>query len=99
MNTQKKYAGIIVALVMTVLLLSSCKDFFNPDQEIDITDDKMFTDWYEYRAAEMGLYALQQDMVEQLMILGELRADLLTVTANADADLVEINNFNVSREQ
>ncbi|MFO7371204.1 MAG: RagB/SusD family nutrient uptake outer membrane protein [Bacteroidales bacterium] len=98
MNTQKKYAGIIVAVMMTVLLLSSCKDFFNPDQEIDITDDKMFTDWYEYRAAEMGLYALQQDMVEQLMILGELRADLLTITNNADADLVEIHNFNVSKD-
>jgi hypothetical protein len=45
----------------------------------------------------MGLYALQQKLVEQLVVLGELRGDLLTVTPNADADLVEINDFNVSK--
>ncbi len=31
------------------------------------------------------------------MVLGELRADLLTITPNAEADLVEINNFNISK--
>jgi starch-binding outer membrane protein, SusD/RagB family len=46
----------------------------------------------------MGMYGLQQQLVEQIMVLGELRADLLTITENADADLVEIYNFNPSRE-
>jgi hypothetical protein len=31
------------------------------------------------------------------VVLGELRADLLTVTPNADADLMEIYNFNISK--
>jgi hypothetical protein len=78
------------------MFLSSCEKFFDPDQEINITEDQLFDDWYEYRAAEIGLYGLQQNLVEQLIILGELRADLLTITENADADLVEIYNFNVS---
>ena len=33
------------------------------------------------------------------MVLGELRGDLLTITPNAEADLVEINNFNISQKQ
>lgn len=78
--------------------LTSCEDFFTPSQDIRITEDQLYSDWYEYRAAIMGLYGLQQKLVEQLVILGELRSDLLTVTPNADADLVEINNFSISKE-
>ena len=79
-----------------LLLLSGCVDFFNPVQELDVREENLFDDWYEYRSAEMGLYALQQDLAEQIIVLGELRADLMTVTENADADLLEIYNFDVS---
>ena len=44
----------------------------------------------------MGLYGLQTKLVEQLFILGELRSDLVKVTDNADADLIDIYNFNYS---
>ena len=97
MLKKMKYSVIILSLLMSVVFLPSCKDFFNPDQELNVTKDKMFTDWYEYRSTAMGLYALQQKLVEQIVVLGELRGDLLTVTPNADADLVEINNFKVSK--
>jgi hypothetical protein len=97
--TMKKfitYSGSI--LLLATLILSSCKEFFDPQQELNITEDELFDDWYEYRAIEMGMYALQQELVEQLVVLGELRADLLTITPHADADLVEIYNFNISRD-
>lgn len=80
------------------MLFTSCNNFFDPKQEIDITDEAMYKDWYEYRSVAMGIYGLQQNLVEQLIVLGELRGDLLTITENADADLVEIYNFNVSKE-
>ncbi|MGM0620428.1 MAG: RagB/SusD family nutrient uptake outer membrane protein, partial [Bacteroidota bacterium] len=94
----KKYSAIVVAFLVSVFVFSSCKDFLNPEQEVNITEDKLFDDWYEYRSAEMGLYGLQQKLVEQIVILGELRADLLTITQNADADMIEIYNFNISKE-
>lgn len=90
--------GLLLSVLISLPLFNGCEKFLNPEQEIAITEDQLYKDWYEYRAVEMGLYALQQDLVEQLFMLGELRADLLDITANADADMVEIYNFNPSKE-
>ncbi len=98
MNKLGRYSAVLIPFMAMVLLLSSCESFLNPDQELHVTEDKLFDDWYEYRSIEMGLYALQQDLVEQLVVLGELRGDMLTITPNADADLVEIYNFNFSKD-
>ena len=73
------------------LLFVSCEQFFDPDQGLIIDENEYFQDWNEFRAAELGLYALQQELVSQLLVLGELRGDLLTTTENADRDLLEVN--------
>ena len=91
-----KYSFYSIAILIPLFFMSSCEDFLDPEQELDITEDQLFDDWYEYRSVEMGMYGLQQQLVEQLMVLGELRGDLLTITEHADADLVEIYNFNIS---
>jgi starch-binding outer membrane protein, SusD/RagB family len=98
MNKMNKFSIAISALLLSLVFFSGCKDFLNPPQEIDITEDRLFNDWYEYRAAAMGLYSIQADLVEQILVLGELRGDLLQITENADADLIEVYNFNVSKE-
>ena len=98
MRNYNKYTVIVGIFLLSLILLSSCKDFLNPDQEINITEDKLYDDWYEYRSINMGLYGIQAQLVEQLVLLGELRGDLMQITENADADMVEIYNFNVSKE-
>lgn len=97
MRKNLRYSVVIISVLISLMFLPSCKDFLNPDQELNLTQDELFDDWYEYRAVSMGLYGLQQKLVEQLVVLGELRGDLLTVTSNADADLIEINNFQASK--
>ena len=89
---------ISVYVVMFVLagLVVSCEPFFDPQQEMILDYNEAFNDWNEYRAAGLGLYKLQQDLVDQIVILGELRGDLLEVTANADPELLEVYNFNIS---
>jgi hypothetical protein len=96
MKKTMKYLSIILITAVPLMFMSSCEDFLDPEQELDIREEQLFDDWYEYRSVEMGMYGLQQDLVEQLLILGELRGDLLTITDNAEADLVEIYNFNIS---
>ena len=98
MKRLTKYLVLAGLILTPVFFLSSCKDFLNPDQELNITEDQLLDDWYEYRSVAMGMYGLQQDLVEQLLILGELRGDLLTITPNADPDMVEIYNFQISKE-
>ncbi len=88
---------IIGFLVLSVILVSSCEKFLNPVQELNITEERLFDDWYEYRSVEMGMYGLQQKLVEQLFMLGELRGDLVSITPTATADMVEIYAFSVSR--
>ncbi len=84
----------IVIGILTGFLVS-CESFFHPPQDMVLDFEETFSDWNEYRSAELGLYKLQQDLVDQLVILGELRGDLLEVTPNADADLLEVYNFNM----
>ncbi len=87
----------IVALFLLLAgILSSCEEFFHPDQDLIIKEDDFHKNWNEYRSAEMGLYSLQQQLVEQLVVLGELRGDLLEVTPSAGKDLLEVYNFSIS---
>jgi starch-binding outer membrane protein, SusD/RagB family len=97
MKRKFKYLIFACLIFTPVFFFSSCKDFLNPQQELYITEDKLLNDWYEYRSLAMGMYGLQQELVEQLLILGELRGDLLTITPNADQDMVEIYNFKISK--
>lgn len=90
-----KSAGLILVIAL-IGNLYSCEKIFNPDQDLIIKDDDFYKTWNEYRSAEMGMYALQQGLVEQIVILGELRGDLLQVTRFAEKDLVDIYNFNIS---
>lgn len=92
-----KYSVIIITVLSSMVFLPSCKDFLNPDQDLNVTQEQLYGDWYEYRSVAMGLYGLQTKLAEQLVVLGELRGDLLTVTPNADADLIEIYNFQPSK--
>ena len=79
--------------ILLVFFLGSCERLFDPEQGLIIESEEFFRDWSEYRAAEMGLYSLQQLLVDQLVVLGELRGDLVEITPNADRDLIEIYNF------
>ena len=97
MGKYNRYISSLGTVIVSLLLFTSCDDFFNPVQDINITEDKLFDDWYEYRSVAMGLYGFQAELVEQLLILGELRGDLLQITENADEDLVEVYNFNISK--
>ncbi len=88
---------LLWALVL-ILPLNSCKDFFDPDLGIVLDDKDIFKEFNDFRTAGLGLYAIQQDLAEQIYILGEVRGDLLEITNNADRDLTEVNNFNISPE-
>jgi starch-binding outer membrane protein, SusD/RagB family len=95
---KKRITDILAIFIFSgfIIGLGSCEKFFDPELGLVIDETDFFRDFEEYRAAEMGLYALQQELVEQIVVLGELRADLLEVTELADRDLIEVYNFDFS---
>ena len=93
----KSLKTTIILFVAIILAFSSCEDFIYKDQPLVVETKDSYKDWIDYRSSELGLYALQQKLVEKIIVLGELRGDLLKVTDNSDPDLVEIQNFEISK--
>ncbi|WP_338391996.1 RagB/SusD family nutrient uptake outer membrane protein [Fulvitalea axinellae] len=94
----KKYTKLwICLLAFGMLSLGSCSDFFEPDQDM-VLEKKDHWDTHEkVRRGLIGAYSELQDVVEEMIVLGGVRADLLTVTENFDADLKELNEHNIGR--
>src|SRR4030042_1962245 len=95
--TLKMRLNFFNVILIFILFLNSCENFFEPEMGLIVEKEDYFKDWSEYRAAEMGLYSIQQKICEQIVVLGELRADLLEITPNADRDLIEIYNLQISK--
>lgn len=83
-------------MILVMILQFGCEKFLNPDQDLVIKEENFPSDIVELRSGSLGLYAIQQELVEQIVILGELRGDLVEVTDNADPDLKEVYNFQMS---
>lgn len=79
---------------MFTLLISSCEKMLELPNDSLLPEDKAFVDEFSARSSVMGVYALLQDVAQQLIILGELQGDLLTVTENAENDLRQLNEHN-----
>ncbi len=92
MNTFKY---IIFSLGLTGLLFYSCVD---ADIEEAIPYDKYYATVDDADAAIMGIYGEVMGVADRLVVLNELRGDLLDVTANANDDLIEINLQKTSKD-
>ncbi|BDD08311.1 hypothetical protein FUAX_07430 [Fulvitalea axinellae] len=71
--------------------LASCSDYFNPDQDLGLKKEDHWDTHEEVRRSIIGAYSRLQPLVEELVVMGSLRGDLLTVTENYDPYLNEIN--------
>ena len=73
------------------MLLTSCSDFLDFTPEDVVTSDENFQNVYDADAAVRGIYGKLIGLADEYVILNELRADLMDVTANANHYLREIN--------
>jgi hypothetical protein len=92
----KSHKGIklIASIIAGIVLFSSCEKMLDLPNDSLLPEDQAFVDEFSARASVMGVYALLQEVAQQLVILGELQGDLLTVTENAGSDLRQINEHN-----
>ena len=83
-------------LVILPCLFFSCKKILDKQPESSLAADQVYRNVFDADAAITGIYGKLMGLAKQYVILNELRADLMDVTDNADADLREISNHSVS---
>ncbi len=92
-----KKIKLIESLVVVMLLLSftACKKVFDIKPEDQLDESNAYQNVYDADAAVVGIYGKFMGMAEQYVVLNELRADLLDVTANSDENLRQISTHTV----
>jgi hypothetical protein len=86
-----------VAVCTLLLLAPACNDILNVETErVLFTEDNKLNKADDVYYSAFGILRQFLTLGERYVILGELRADLMDVTAEADVDLQAINNYTVS---
>ncbi|MBA4196218.1 MAG: RagB/SusD family protein [Chitinophaga sp.] len=93
---KKKTVRNIWLMAAFSLAASSCKKLLDKQPETFLTTTQMYRNVYDADAAVIGVYGKLMGLAKQYIVLNELRADLMQVTDNADADLREISSHTVS---
>ncbi len=89
-----KYKSLL--LLTSVLLLAGCSDLLDIKSEEVLEAEDMYQNKYDAEVALRGIYGQFIELAEQIVVLNELRADLMDVTDNANQDLRDLNEHNVS---
>ncbi|HEV2831529.1 MAG TPA: RagB/SusD family nutrient uptake outer membrane protein, partial [Hanamia sp.] len=88
-----------VSVIVLSLIISgavSCKKFLDVQPEDKLVSEQMYRDVFDADAAVLGVYGKLMNVAKQYIVLNELRADLMSVTVNADPYLREIGTSAVT---
>ncbi|UCH15317.1 MAG: RagB/SusD family nutrient uptake outer membrane protein, partial [Bacteroidales bacterium] len=86
---------IISGILLIAAIISSCEDFLNEVPGDKITPDQHYKTSIDAFTSTIGAYSVLQEVAPNLVILNDLRSDLMTETENFDMDLKNINRHNI----
>jgi len=95
MNMKRIY--IFISIILGLGFTTSCDDFFKQE-----SDDVLYADQEHLHNAVDTIYSVTgilnklQAVADRTILFGELRGDLVSLTASASNDLRELASFNVS---
>jgi len=95
-NDMNRIANILICLVVSSLFLVGCNDMLGVDSKRLATEDQYGHSANDSLFAEIGVLSQVQKLADAYVLLGELRGDLMDISASSDLDLREINNFDIS---
>lgn len=76
--------------------LASCEDMLDSEPDKALEPEQAYRNRFDADAAVIGVYGKFLGLAEHYIILNELRADLMDVTANADVNLQQISYHQAS---
>lgn len=83
-------------LLLLIVIQISCEDYLEVQPEDKLVEEQNYRNVFDADAAVIGIYGKFMNLADEHVILNELRADLMSVTENADPDLREIQAHRVS---
>lgn len=95
MNAIKKYAKLFL-IGLILISMFSCDGFFNPEVPTVLREEDNFSDYLSSRSSVNGLYALLQDVMDSYIVTGELKADMVKLSGDANEDLQRIYDMDFS---
>ena len=89
-NIMKQMQAVWVLLL--ALVMNACME---PTIKEVLLEDDFYKTTYDADAAVMGVYSKFMDLADEVIVLNEVRADLMDVTDNATPDMLALNNHQV----
>jgi hypothetical protein len=91
----KRLIRIVVPVLLAAGFTSACLDALD---ENEVEADKHYNNFNDADNAILGIYGKLMGLAERVIVLNELRADLMTITPNATVDQTAISNHTASAD-
>ena len=89
--------SIFALAFLTCFFAVSCNKILNKDPETTLDSKNVYRNIFDADAAVIGVYGKFMGLAKQYVLMNELRADLLSVTDNADNELREISTHSTTQ--
>ncbi len=87
----------ILVFGFALLFTASCDDFISTDtNRLMLADENLINSANDSVYSVIGILQKVQHLSDKYVLTGELRADLIDVTAKSESDLRELNTHNIS---
>jgi len=87
----KKKFSFIIAVALGATVLTSCQDMLSPQSDmVTYVEDRSISTANDTLYSIIGAVHLMQQVADRTNLIGEVRADLVSVTAAATTDLQEL---------
>ena len=98
-KTKTTKSILSIVSVMTLLFsMGSCQDYLDVLPEDKLVGEQMYRDVNDADAAVIGIYGKLMGLAEKYVILNEMRADLMSTTANSSPYLKQLSDHNETSE-
>ncbi|MDR1417073.1 MAG: RagB/SusD family nutrient uptake outer membrane protein, partial [Prevotellaceae bacterium] len=82
----------LILLPVSLLWAAACSNLLDVQNENTVDADKHYNNYNDADNAILGIYGKLLGLADRVIILNELRADLMDITPNATADMTAISN-------
>lgn len=95
----KKINNILLSLLVIVLIFSGCETLLDVDPDyLILPEENQLNSPSDTLYSMVGIFTQLEKLADRYVLLGELRGDLMSVSQNANQNLKEIDNHEISQK-